>query len=102
MWTESDLFPELDPPPGGLLAFRARLASDRRRRVLGAVALTAAIALLVLLSLPGTAVPSDPGLVAFGLYTPGEPVSARPESATAVQRVTVDETVVFYRVASLD
>lgn len=94
----SDWFEPLDPPPGGLNALRARLRADRRRRFAWAVLATAVI-VLVLLARPRPELPTDPGLVAFGLYEPTAPIEGL--DRTAATAVYADETTVVYRVASL-
>ena len=97
-----DLFPDLDPPAGGLASLRTRLESDRRRRIGWAVAASAVVAVLLFLASPRPQpIPNDPGLAAFGLYQPTAPVE--PSGRTAAHQVAVtDANTVFYRVASLD
>ena len=95
-----DLFPELDPPPGGLNRLRTRLERNRRRRWMAAAVLALVLAFLLF---PRSEAIDDPNLAAFGLYQPTAPVEALPGSRTATERVDVsDANTVFYRVASLD
>ena len=110
-----DLFPPLDPPPGGAALLRSRLErEDARRRRLPVVALgmaSAAAVLLVALSVTlriGASSPwsadDDPSLIRLGLAAaPSEPVEIpRSERGMmAATRVDVDDPkVVFYLVAS--
>ena len=123
---DHDLFPELDPLPGGLTRMRARLDEEtrpsRRLTLVAGLGVAAALILLVFLDVPRatTLVPAshpaarseplalqmlvagvdDPGLVAMGLApVPAEIVSRAPASTEMVhfRRVpTTSDEVVFY------
>jgi hypothetical protein len=101
-----DVFRELDPPPGGLAALRARIdARSRRGRWIALPALaTAAAIVFAVVSRPAPApLPWDPTLQSLGLEAPpAEPVTL-PDSRrgdTALMRVeTGTPGVTFYRVS---
>lgn len=107
-----DLFPELEPPPGGATRLLARLDEEQRRGrrragalgALGGLAV-AAVALFVALkpAAPSAIDPGwreAPGLVARGAGVSGDsPVTVL--GAGAAMRVpTKDPSVVFYLVGS--
>ena len=109
------LFPSLDPPPGGLVALRARLAQDRRRAPLAWRAGAAALVCVLLFvfawrlhpphTLRDELVQRDyPGMVALGLSAaPAEPVTLlpSPDGSRALRRVPLPgDSVVVYVVES--
>src|SRR4051812_48803134 len=113
-----DLFPELEPPPGGTTRLMARLADEERKwsrrarlwAASGALAV-ASVAVIVVASPFGRGPRMDPawleapGMASLGLAPePDAPVSVRAESrgSMVVSRVQVDQPgVVFYRVSAL-
>jgi hypothetical protein len=106
----SNLFTALEPPPGGLPALRARLARDRRPRLVPALLAVAAAGAIVLLAWrlrpPRSTLGDDlarrdyPAMVALGLRAPPEePVTSLPSGRAprALRRIPVaSPTVVVY------
>jgi hypothetical protein len=104
----SELFPVLDPPPGGLARLRARLDREERPgwgwvgRALVPLAATAAVAALFALGLPGGL---RPRVEAFDFAVPAERVSVAandPHPPVLVQLPSSDPHVVIYAVAPTD
>ena len=108
------LFEELEPPRGGLADLRARIETDRRRRVRrwqlqGAAAAAAVLVVAVLVFFPPSDRPAplvaefSPSLIRFGLGdAPAEPVTIPigNRGEMAALRVPVDDQrVVLYLVA---
>jgi hypothetical protein len=110
-----NLFETLDPPPGGLTRLRARLASERRRRVragfAGAVLAAGGAAALAVGVALGPAQPAAPWpefsplRIRLGLAPPpSEPLSLPPEAQSTVALVRVPsstERVALYWVGSI-
>jgi hypothetical protein len=91
----NDWFPELEPPPDGLRALRARLDARRGRWWPGLALVAAALLLAVLWPRPRAELALDAGLAAV-IAPPGAPVTAT--GGTLVERVPAD--VVWYRVVA--
>ncbi|MHB8419564.1 MAG: hypothetical protein ACYDCL_15925 [Myxococcales bacterium] len=101
----NELFPLLEPPPGGLARLRQRLAEGRQRRrwvvaLAAAVPLAAGAAAALLLTRPPSA--ETLGLALPDLRPPVEPVAAVAGDASppVLQRLaSADPKVVIYLVA---
>lgn len=103
-----ELFPELDPPPHGLLRLRARLdARNRRRYAVGWVPVGIAVAACAALVVRAALEPAPPTLridagIAAWVDPPSEPVSLLPDADGAVlEPVPNPSGLVWYRVAGV-
>ena len=109
------LFESLEPPRGGLAGLRARIESDRRRRVRARnLQAVAAVVLVLAVSTWSVFAPRTPGEPppSFELARIGLGLAPKPSEAVtvpdgrrhelAVHRVPLDtDSVVFYRIGSL-